>query len=384
MIDRVVHLSATLLALLSSVSLARAGVILSESEIQQALRHGPWPNASQTDPSNRVSGDASAIALGRLLFHDRQMSRDGNTSCASCHDPDREFADGSERAMGRIRLDRNTPSLWNTGGHRWYGWSGDTDNLWAQNLTPLLSPDEMAHDPVSLQSALASAPYALQYTAVFGPPEDEAPKETSVNVAKALAAYLETLRTGRTSFDRFVAALDRGDIATAVEYPEAAQRGLRIFLGEGQCTFCHSGPAFTNGEFHDAGVPYFLDGGGVDAGRHAGLQALRQSPFTLAGDYSDDPDKSGAWAVKNVRFSHADFGTFRVPSLRRVAHTAPYMHDGSLSDLRAVLDHYNQIDIERLHSDGESILRPLNLSEDDLDDLERFLETLSDDQPSPP
>ncbi len=381
MIRQVSGFSLILLLLLVSAMSGRAEVLLSEKEVKQALRHGPWPSMLEPDPSNRVSGDADAIELGRTLFHDPGLSRDGRMSCATCHDPDREFTDGLARGVGQTRLDRNTQTLWNVAGHRWYGWSGDTDNLWAQSLTPLMNPDEMAHDPEGLQPAISNAPYAQAYETLFGPMADEAPVDTSVNIAKALAAYLETLRTGQTSFDRFVTALARGDMASAADYPLSAQRGLKLFLGEGRCAFCHSGPAFTNGEFHDAGVPYFLEDGRVDPGRYAGLQALEASPYTLDGAYSDDPDKTGAWAVRNVRFNHADFGTFRVPSLRRVAHTAPYMHDGSLSDLRAVLDHYNQIDIERLHADGEAILRPLNLSEGELDDLEAFLETLSDDRP---
>ncbi|MEO1495072.1 MAG: hypothetical protein AAFV19_23255, partial [Pseudomonadota bacterium] len=205
------------------------------------------------------------------------------------------------------------------------------------------------------------------------------PLETAVNVSKALAAYIETLTTGRTSFDRFRDAVARGDMEAAAEYPLAAHRGLQIFLGQGRCVFCHSGPAFTNGEFHDAGVPYFLDKGGVDPGRFQGIKLLKQSEFTLAGAYNDDPAKSGAWAVENVRFQHSNFGIFRVPTLRRTALTAPYMHDGSLPQLADVLEHYNNIDMERLHADGEAILQPLELDDKDISDLLTFLQTLSDD-----
>ncbi|MEM9105031.1 MAG: hypothetical protein AAGC96_05195, partial [Pseudomonadota bacterium] len=106
---------------------------------------------------------------------------------------------------------------------------------------------------------------------------------------------------------------------------------------------------------------------------------LLESPYTLDGNYTDDPDRTGAWAVRNVRRTHADFGTFRVPTLRGVARTAPYMHNGSLADLHAVVAHYNQIDLERLHADGEAILEPLNLSDTEVDDLVSFLRSLSDD-----
>lgn len=376
---RTVRKAVLAVALGVTAGLAQAQVILTPDDIARTLRHGPWPPVASPDPSNRVSGNAAAIALGEALFSDPALSRDGSISCATCHRPDRDFTDGLPRAEARSTLDRNTQALWNLAGLRWYGWSGDSDNLWAQNITPLLNPAEMGHDMPSLQAALATGPHRAAYEAVFGPVADEAPVDTTVNIAKALAAYLETLRTGKTSFDRFRDALAAGDFATAGRYPESAQRGLQIFVGAGNCHFCHSGPAFTNGEFHDAGVPYFLGQGRVDPGRSAGLEALADSPFTLDGDFTDDPEKSGAWAVRNVRFQHGNFGIFRVPTLRRVARTAPYMHDGSLADLEAVVQHYNHINTERLHSDGEAILRPLGLTDAAAADLRVFLETLSDD-----
>ncbi|MEH6832307.1 MAG: hypothetical protein V7661_15855, partial [Sulfitobacter sp.] len=138
------------------------------------------------------------------------------------------------------------------------------------------------------------------------------------------------------------------------------------------------GPRFSNNEFHDAGVPYFVDETTVDQGRFEGLNFLLSSPYTLAGEWSDDRSKSGAWAVQSIRQTHADFGTFRTPSLRGVAETAPYMHDGSLPDLAAVVYHYNEIDLERMHAEGEAILLPLSLTEIEISDLIEFLGTLSE------
>ena len=125
-------------------------------------------------------------------------------------------------------------------------------------------------------------------------------------------------------------------------------------------------------------MPYFLDDGTVDQGRFQGLKLLLSSPYTLAGEWTDDDEKSGAWAVQNVRQTHADFGTFKTPSLRGVAETAPYMHDGSLPDLAAVLRHYSEIDLDRMHAEGEAILLPLNMTETEISDLAEFLETLSE------
>ncbi len=357
----------------------QAQVLLSDDEIAQTLSHGPWPPVFEPDPSNRVSGNPAAIALGEALFSDPGLSRDGIQACSSCHQPEHGFAEPKARAQGQVLLDRNTLSVVNSRVHRWFGWAGDTDNLWAQSLTPILNPDEMNQDAESFKATAQTSLWAPKYVSIFGPLEQHEPTDVLVNVAKALAAYQETLITGQTSFDRFWLALKAGDLTKAARYPEAAQRGLKIFLGRGNCALCHSGPAFNNGEFHDAGVPYFVTKTRVDAGRHEGLQALKGSSFTLDGQHSDDPEKRGAWAVRGVKPQHSDFGTFRVPGLRGAARTAPYMHNGSIADLEAVVQHYNAIDLERLHADGEAILEPLGLNEDEANDLLQFLLTLSDD-----
>ena len=367
------------IALLIILDPLRADLILSQKEITQVLRHGPWPPEAKPDPSNRVSGNTAAITLGRELFTDPILSRGGTMSCATCHQPDRDFTDGLARAQGQELLDRNTPALWNLRGKRWFGWSGDSDNLWAQNITPLFNPLEMNHTPDTLHAALLKSRYWPNYSEIFEATHSDPPIETTVNIAKSLAAYIETLTTQKTSFDVFRDALESGRFEAAAQYPEAAQRGVQIFLGQGNCAFCHSGPAFTNNEFHDAGVPYFLGRGRVDEGRHAGLRELKSSPYTLDGEFNDDSKKSGAWAVRNVRFHHRNFGKFRVPTLRRAVKTPPYMHNGSLSSLSKVIQHYNHIDLDRLHADGENILAPMGLSSKEAADLEAFLETLSDD-----
>ncbi|MFZ4533810.1 MAG: hypothetical protein ACOYOJ_18600, partial [Alsobacter sp.] len=116
---------------------------------------------------------------------------------------------------------------------------------------------------------------------------------------------------------------------------------------------------------------------GVDSGRHGGLKALRESPYTLLGPWSDDPSRSTAVTTRHVEPQHRNFGEFRVPSLRGVAATAPYMHDGSKATLRDVVRHYSTLDLDRLHADGETILKPLGLAEAEIDDLVAFLEALS-------
>lgn len=358
---------------------AAQGVLLTDGEIAQVLRHGPWPQDVALDPSNRVDGDAKAIAFGETLFHAPQLSSDGRFACVSCHNPALGFVDGLERAEGRKTLDRNTLALFNLGFQRWFGWDGRSDNLWAQSIVPILHPDEMALQMPHVKQVVQHPEILPEYTQIFGDPEPHDPEDILVNLAKALAAYQSTIRTGSTPFDRFRDALAVGDLARAGTYPEAAQRGVSLFLGRGNCSFCHSGPLFTNGEFHDAGVAYFTDSG-VDSGRFSGIEALLDSPYTLDGSFSDDPEKSGAWKVRQLHPQHADFGTFRVPSLRNVALTAPYMHDGSLPDLATVVQHYSTIDLERMHADGEAILVPLGLSPAEIGDLVAFLESLTEDQ----
>lgn len=157
----------------------------------------------------------------------------------------------------------------------------------------------------------------------------------------------------------------------------AAQRGLRIFVGKGNCSVCHFGPQFTNGEFADTGIPFFKGKGEVDSGRHEGIKKLRSNPHNLLGRYNDDPARTTATGTRHVELQQRNFGEFRVPGLRNVALTAPYMHNGSIATLREVVKHYSELNEERLHLDGERILRKLNLSEAEIDDLVAFLESLS-------
>ena len=364
-------------AVLALAGAGHAEVLLSEDEIQRTLSFGPWPPVVEADPSNRVSGNAEAIALGAAFFNDPLLSVDGAFACASCHDPGQAFATPQARAFGRVLSDRNSPSLRNLAGLRWYGWGGKSDNLWAASLHPITDEHEMAHSHESLKTAISESAYAADFERLFGDLQGQDPELVLVNTAKALSAYIETLVTEPALFDDFRDALERRDMAAAGTYPEAAQRGLQLFLGRGNCSVCHSGPRFSNNEFHDAGVPYFINETKVDAGRFGGLNFLFSSAYTLDGNWTDDPVKRGAWAVRTVRRAHSDFGTFRTPGLRGVAETAPYMHDGSLGDLDAVIRHYSEIDTERLHADGEAILSELNLSEQEIADLVEFLETLS-------
>jgi cytochrome c peroxidase len=160
-------------------------------------------------------------------------------------------------------------------------------------------------------------------------------------------------------------------------YPALARRGLAIFVGSGNCTICHSGPRLSNGEFHDVGIPFFAEPGRVDPGRYGGIRKVTASRYNLLGAFNDDPARTSATSTRHVALEHRNYGEFKVPSLRNVARTAPYMHDGSLATLRDVVRHYSNLDLDRLHADGERILTPLALDKYEVDALVAFLETLS-------
>jgi len=362
---------------------AQERVAFSDLEKRRILQYGPWPQPVLRDPSNRGSGNADAIALGERLFQDRRLSGDGAMSCAACHLPDRAFTDGRERAYGREALDRNTPSVWNVGFAHWFGWDGAADSLWRQSMKPILNPIELAADSRHVATLVRSDPaLAQRYTGAFGALPPERPDDVVlVNIGKAIAAYLETLVSRRSAFDDFRDALARGDEQAAANYPAAAQRGLKIFVGKGNCFFCHFGPVFTNGEFADIGIAYFTSKGRVDPGRYGGIKELTADRFNLLGPFDDDASGAAASRTRHVRLQHRNFGEFKVPSLRNVALTAPYMHNGSLATLRDVVNHYSELNEERLHADGERILRPLQLSVQEKDDLVAFLESLTDRSP---
>ena len=188
---------------------------------------------------------------------------------------------------------RNTPGLANVSQQRWFGWDGANDNLWAQSLRPLLDAREMGGSLPQLAHQLRSQSDLREgYRKAFGQAPGDDDERVAVDAAKALAAYQETLLTPRTPFDDFRDAVARGDRAAAANYPAAAQRGLALFLGRGRCYVCHGGPNFSNGEFSDIGMPFFIAKGQVDPGRHGGIQALQRNRYNLLGPFNDDAARS--------------------------------------------------------------------------------------------
>jgi cytochrome c peroxidase len=371
---------ALLLAAPASSQPATERPSFSPQDVNRILSFGPWPQPVPADPSNRVSGNAAAIALGELLFFDTRLSATGKLSCATCHEPERSWTDGKLRGRAHGVLDRNTSTLWNVGFSRWFGWDGGSDSLWAQSLRPMLESREMGINAAHTAALLRSDPdLACRYRTAFGvDAASDSDDAVLLATAKALAAFQATLVSGRTPFDDYRDALARGDAAAAGRYPAMAERGLAIFIGKGNCAACHLGPTFSNGEFADIGVPFFAEPGRVDPGRHAGIRRLQASTYNLLGPHNDDPTRATAIGTRHVVLRHNNWGEFRVPGLRNVAQTAPYMHNGQRATLRDVVLHYSDLNEERLHADGERILRRLDLTDGEVDDLVAFLRSLSD------
>jgi len=364
----------------------------SEAELRTILQHGPWPPPVSRDSSNRVSGNAGAIAFGEKLFFDQRLSAKGSISCGTCHVPERGWTDSRKLGVGLVEVDRNTPTVQNVRTHRWFGWDGSSDNLWSQSMRPLLDAREMGMTERQVAEVVRNdADLACHYEKVFGTRPPAADEVVLVGVGKALAAFQETLVSGRTPFDDFRDALEKGDLKAAARYPQDAQKGLRIFAGRGNCSLCHFGPNFTHGEFHEVGIPVFKKAGGVDWGRYEGIKKLRANRFNLLGPFNDDPARADGTSTRHVALVPQTFEQFKVPTLRNVALTAPYMHNGHLATLPDVVRHYSEIDPTLLHMahlyfdplvpeavPTDTLLKPLKLTSIEISYVVAFLMTLTD------
>jgi cytochrome c peroxidase len=350
-----------------------------DDEIRAILAHGPWPVPGKKDPSNRVSGKREAVEFGERLFFDNRLSGSGKFSCGTCHVPERNWTDNQTRGAAVAQMDRNTPTLMNMRLGRWFGWDGASDSLWAQSIRPMLDPRELGANARHVADVVRNdEQFSCRYQRAFGAPPSAADDEAVlVDIAKALAAFQETLDSAPTPFDKFRDALARGERIAPWTYSDSAQRGLKIFIGKGNCTTCHTGPTFTNGEFHDTGLSHFAAPGRVDPGRHGGIKRVTSSRFNLLGPYNDDPARATATGTRHVALEHRNFGEFRVPSLRNATFTAPYSHDGQLASLADVVRHYSELNIDRLHADGEQLLKPLRLTPREQTDLVVFIESLT-------
>jgi cytochrome c peroxidase len=367
---------AALVGFLARTAAAEDAPTFTESEIRAILAHGPWPVQARNDPSNRVSGRREAIELGERLFFDRRLSESGRFSCGTCHVPERFWTDNRARGAAAAEVERNTPTLMNVGLGRWFGWGGASDSLWSQSIRPILDPRELGASPRHIAELVRNDEQLVcRYRKSFGsePPASDY-ERVLVDVAKALAAFQETLDSAPTPFDHFRGALARGERIAPGRYSEAAQRGLKIFVGKGSCNTCHSGPNFSNGEFRDNGFSSLATR--ADPGRIEGVKRLQESRFNLLGPYNDDPERSTAEGTRRVLQDAGDSGAFKVPTLRNLLVTAPYGHHGEIEKLADVVRHYSESPGRR-HAGGQSALKPLQLTAQEQSDLVVFLESLS-------
>jgi cytochrome c peroxidase len=318
---------------------ALLALLIHPAEAQAPATDALWrhlfqrPNSIPEPPDNRLTPEN--VALGAALFADPRLSGTGTHSCASCHEPARSFTDGRQRAraLSGKPLRRNTPSLWNLAWAKQFFWDGRAPSLEVQVRGPIEAADEMGGRwPDILRRLERDGGLVARFHAAY--PDGQGVTED--NIVKALAAYVRSLVSPQTRFDAWIA----GD---ANVLTPAEQRGFRIFTGQAGCMLCHVGWRFTDDKFHDIGLR------------------------------SRDPGRS---AVPNGTPGRM---AFKTPSLRQLVHTAPYMHDGSLPTLQAVVAHYAGRFVRRATL-APNMNRHLRLTAQEKADLVSFLRTLSSEK----
>ena len=332
------------------------------------------------DSSNAVADNPDAAAFGRQLFFDPRLSSNGGISCAICHQPVRRFTDGLQKGQGIGTSGRNTPSIVGVAYSPWMYWDGRRDSQWSQALSPLEDVNEHATDRVHVTRLIAEdSSYRAMYESIFGRLPDLSVVDTAsvngifANIGKAIAAFERTVMPTSSRFDEYVGAVTGDDIPRQGEiFSEDEVWGLRLFIGEANCTQCHNGPLFTNHEFHNTGVISF-PGEVPDKGRALGVREVLLQPFNCRGQYSDDPERLCA-ELEFVRTGVELVGAFKTPSLRNLENTAPFMHKGQIATLAEVLEHYNAAPDAMI---GHNEAKPLGLSGRELMQLEAFLGTLA-------
>ena len=278
---------------------------------------------------------AERVALGKKLFYEKALSIDSSISCESCHLQHLAFTDGKAKSIGvegRVGA-RNAPALINLAYDKFFFRDGGVSNLETQAMSPILNVNEMAHGIHEAAGRLAQDDsYQRLAQAAYG-------REMSAYVVvRALAAFQRTLISGNSRFDAYYYEND------ASIFSESEKNGKAIFFGKGNCSNCHEGFNLTNFSFENNGLYEVYE----DKGR------------------------------SRISLLIEDEGKFKVPTLRNVEYTAPYMHDGSLATLEAVVEHYNSGG--KHHINQSEFVKPLNLTEQEQVDLVNFLKTLTDDE----
>ena len=291
------------------------------------------PNPAANPPT------AAKVALGQRLFEDKELSATGTIACSSCHDPKLAFTDGESTGRGVTGrpLVRHTPTLWNVAWSPLLFWDGRAASLEEQVRFPVEHPDEMG---ATLDDAVARLSRHASYVAAFAQAFPERPQITPDTIAMALAAYERTLVSPPTRFDKWIA----GDAAALTR---SEVNGFVIFTGKARCSSCHAGFAFSDHGFYDIGLP------------------------------SEDPGRGAIIGLAAATYA------FKAPTLRELAWTAPYMHDGSLGTLDDVVRVYEMGGVAR-PTRAKDLPPVIRLTDQERADLVAFLETLSSETPPKP
>lgn len=304
-----------------------------QGEYKLQIPFGLDPDSAVIPADNPLTKDK--VELGRLLFFDKRLSKDNTIACASCHLSKFAFTDGQRVSTG-IRGQkggRSAPASFNRLFSKAQFWDGRAATLEEQSVGPFINPIEHGfanHDEMIAKMKKIPG-YRKLFKEVFG-------EEITIDgVGKAIASFQRTVLSGNSPADRF----DQGGDEKAI--PASAQKGLLLFREKARCTKCHSGFNFTDEKFHNLGIGW--DTNTVDLGRYM--------------------------VTKNP----ADIGAFKTPTLREIARSAPYMHDGRFKTLEEVVNFYNQAGVKNPHQD--ELILPLDLTDQEKRDLVEFLRTLN-------
>ncbi len=304
-------------------------------------------------PDNNPQTEAK-VELGKKLFFDRRLSGDGTMSCATCHDPNLAYSDGLEISLNypTTRNWRNSPTLINVAFQKLLFHDGRASSLEEQALFPMMSAFEMNQNLDYMEEEIRAVPeYETAFTEVFG--DGDTSRE---RIAMAIAAFERSLVSRDAALDRFLTG-DENALS-----PEALQ-GYAIFTGKGQCVRCHGGAALADDRFYVLGVqenPEHLNDPRIAATRRF---VAKVSHFEEYRTLAEDP---GRYLITNDR---KDWQAFRTPTLREIALTAPYMHNGIYETLDEVIEFFNAGG-----GKDNTVLKPLHLSPTEKEQLRVFLE----------
>lgn len=325
------------------------------------------------------------IALGEKLFNDKRFSTTGEVSCATCHDAKKAFTDSPlkvSEGINKLNGTRNAPTVINSLYFETMFWDGRSPDLEDQALHPFVNPVEMGlkdHQPI-LDIIKSDGEYTNSFKTVFGKSGDDV---TMTEVTQAIAAFERTIISGNSPFDRY----NYGGEVNALT--EQQKKGFDLFVNEGRCVSCHvieqTQALFTDNRFHNIGV---------------GINDIQEEVPALAGEYIKanlSVEEVDIRVLTDKRSSELgrfalttdfdDLGSFKTPTLRNIAVTAPYMHDGSLETLRDVVVHYNNggvtVEGNPVNDFLSGGIRPLNLTDEEIDALVAFMEALTSPEFAP-